>query len=154
MEMSNEQTDYSGFVRRLARVGRTRGKRRTFEQGEFLYQRGEAGDTMYVIVDGKVEIRFPDGRPSLELGPEDIFGLLALMIDRHQHTASAVAVSEVTAHSIDRASLDSFLTQEPEQGLELIRTSASYLVQSERRVVEELRARNSELERELAKLKG
>jgi len=153
MSRSNEQPDYSGFVRRLARVGRTRGKRRTFDQGEFLYQRGEAGDTMFVIVEGKVEIRFPDGRPPRELGPEDIFGLLALMIDHHEHTASAVAVTEVTAHAIDRASLDTFLIEEPEQGLELLRLSASYMVQSERRVVEELRRRNGELERELAALK-
>jgi ATP:ADP antiporter, AAA family len=68
--------------------------------GEPVFAKGEAGDSMYVIVDGAVRIH--DGaRTITELGARDIFGELALL-DPEPRLASVSALAPTRLLRLDR----------------------------------------------------
>lgn len=88
-----------------------------FKRGQTIYARGDAGNALYLIKSG--QIRFSvvsgDGRElSVRVARAgEIIGEVAVL-DRQPRTATAVALSAVTAHSLSRTDLDRLLLQEPQ----------------------------------------
>jgi CRP-like cAMP-binding protein len=88
-----------------------------FKRGQTIYARGDAGNALYMI--GSGQIRFSvvsaDGRElSVRVARSgEIIGEIAVL-DRQPRTATAVALSAVTAHSLTRTDLDRLLLQEPQ----------------------------------------
>ena len=76
----------------------------TFPRGTTIFDEGEPGNTLYIIIDGKVKLarHAPDGRENLlsVMGPSDMFGELSIF-DPGPRTSSAVCVTEVTAASMN-----------------------------------------------------
>ena len=66
-------------------------------RAERLFDEGDVGDRLYVVLDGKIKLTraAPDGRENLlsVLGPGEMFGELSLF-DPRPRTASAVAVTD------------------------------------------------------------
>jgi len=66
-------------------------------RGTTLFQEGEPGDSLYIVLAGKVKLgrRAPDGRENLVavMGPADQFGELSLF-DPGPRTATAVVVTD------------------------------------------------------------
>jgi CRP/FNR family transcriptional regulator len=66
-------------------------------RGQTLFNEGETGDRLYVVLEGKIKLTrtAPDGRENLlsVLGPSEMFGELSLF-DPRPRTASAIAVTE------------------------------------------------------------
>ena len=54
----------------------------TFPKGTTIFDEGEPGDRLYIIVDGKIKLarHAPDGRENLlsVMGPSDMFGELSI----------------------------------------------------------------------------
>jgi CRP-like cAMP-binding protein len=70
------------------------------KRGEVIFRRGEQGDGMYVIVDGRVRVF--DGDVTLGvLGERDIFGELALL-DPEPRSASIAALEDTRLFRLDR----------------------------------------------------
>jgi CRP-like cAMP-binding protein len=65
-----------------------------------IFETGDAGEEMFGVIEGKVELRLRDGR-ILELGPDECFGEMAL-VDRSPRSATAVATEPTTLAVIDR----------------------------------------------------
>jgi CRP/FNR family transcriptional regulator, cyclic AMP receptor protein len=63
---------------------------RTLSPGEILFSEGDAGDSMYGVISGAVELRRGD-RVLLRIGPDGTFGELAI-IDGSPRSLTAVAV--------------------------------------------------------------
>jgi CRP/FNR family transcriptional regulator, cyclic AMP receptor protein len=88
-----------------------------FKRGQTIYARGDAGNALYLVKSG--QIRFSvvsgDGRElSVRVAKAgEIIGEVAVL-DRQPRTATAVALSAVTAHSLSRTDLDRLLLQEPQ----------------------------------------
>jgi len=118
-------------------------------EGEVLFARGEPGDCLFVIDEGEVEVRFEQRRPAKRLGPGEIFGELALITSGRRRTATAVAASECRLIAIDRAAWRHLAGERPDLVVGLLEKSCGYLVESEQRLVADLRRRNRELERAL-----
>ena len=72
---------------------------RTFASGQTILAEGTPGNTMYVILDGVVEIRLGD-RVLAVAGPGEIVGEMAL-IDPGYRSASAVARSNCRLAAVD-----------------------------------------------------
>jgi len=68
--------------------------------GETIFEKGDAGDSLYVIVAGRVRV-FVGGHTIAHLGPRDIFGELALL-DPEPRTASIAAVEDTRLLRLDR----------------------------------------------------
>lgn len=73
---------------------------RKVDAGAVIFNEGDKGAEMFGIIDGEVELRAKNGVLG-RLGPEDIFGELAL-IDDSPRSLTAVAVSDTTLATIDR----------------------------------------------------
>lgn len=68
--------------------------------GDVVFEKGAAGDGMYIIVSGRVRV-YDGDRTIGELGPRDIFGELALL-DPEPRLASIAATSDAALLRLDR----------------------------------------------------
>jgi CRP/FNR family transcriptional regulator, cyclic AMP receptor protein len=68
--------------------------------GATIFRQGDAGDVMYGVISGEVELRIGD-RPVVTRKADDVFGELAL-IDGQPRTATAVAVSDCRLATINQ----------------------------------------------------
>jgi HEAT repeat protein len=73
---------------------------REVKAGEVVFSKGEAGDSLYVIVHGQVRV-FDGDRTITHLGEHDIFGELALL-DPEPRVASVAAVTDTRLFRLDR----------------------------------------------------
>ena len=120
-----------------------------FSEGDEVFHRGEAGDRLYLIDEGEVELRFEQRRPAKRLGPGEIFGELALITAGNRRTASAVAATPCRLIAIDGEAWGRLTRERPDLVVGMLETSCAYLVESEQKLVADLRRRNRELERAL-----
>ena len=69
----------------------------TLPRGRVVFNEGEPGDSLYVILSGKIKLsrRAPDGRENVlaVMGPSDQFGELSVF-DPGPRTATATAVTD------------------------------------------------------------
>ena|ERR1700744_1727588 len=72
---------------------------RTFKLGETIFAAGDAGDCMFAVVEGSVEIHL-GGAVVERLGPGGLFGEMAL-IDRQPRSATAVAAGDCSLAAIN-----------------------------------------------------
>ena len=87
-----------------------------FDAGQFIFVEGDAGDRLYVVVEGKVRQgqRASDGRECLfdVVGPDEIFGETSA-IESVPRTTFACALTDVVAWSITRRKLMVHVVAEP-----------------------------------------
>ena len=102
----------------------------TFPKGTTIFDEGEPGDRLYIIVDGKIKLarHAPDGRENLlsVMGPSDMFGELSIF-DPGPRTSSAVCVTEVTAASMNSDLLHQWIDDHPDISAQLLRMLARRL---------------------------
>ena len=89
-----------------------------YSKGEAILRHGAAGDSMFAVHSGNVSIRIADDSPQgwhevAQLGPSSVFGEMALLTGEAR-TADVVAVSDVIAVEIGKASLQPILQNHPE----------------------------------------
>jgi CRP/FNR family transcriptional regulator, cyclic AMP receptor protein len=101
-----------------------------FRRGHRIFGEGDPGERLYIIVEGKVKIgrRTADGRENLLtiMGPSDMFGELSIF-DPGPRTSSATAITEVSAVSMDRHDLKTWIAGRPEIAEQLLRVLARRL---------------------------
>lgn len=100
---------------------------RTYQDGEFVFLKGQPGAAMFIIKTGKVNV-IDYGKDNREtvvatLNTGDFFGELALL-DDSPRSASAMAVEPTYIYAISRPDLDHLLTASPQIGLRVYRTLA------------------------------
>ena len=99
-------------------------------RSERLFSEGDAGDRLYVILEGKIKLTraAADGRENLlsVLGPGEMFGELSLF-DPRPRTASAVAVTDTRLAALGHESLRSWLTGRPDVAMHLLQALAQRL---------------------------
>lgn len=102
----------------------------TFARGTTIFDEGEPGDRLYIIVQGKVKLarHAPDGRENLlsVMGPSDMFGELSIF-DPGPRTSSAVCVTEVTAATMNSEMLKQWVADHPAIAQQLLRVLARRL---------------------------
>ena len=104
--------------------------RRTFRAGETIFRQGDAGNAMFVIDSGDVQIRlFGDAAqaiPLRNLHAGEFFGELS-MFDHQPRSASAVALTEVVLFELQRDQFSAFLARKPRVALAIFRTMSQRL---------------------------
>ena len=92
-------------------------------RGESVFEEGDPGDSLYVIVTGKMKLARTsgDGRESLlsVLGPGEMFGELSLL-DPGARLTSARAVAEAELMSLGNKDLRDFLSEHPEVAMMML----------------------------------
>jgi CRP-like cAMP-binding protein len=92
----------------------------TYEQGQLIFGRGDAGDSLYLVVEGRVRLSVlsADGRV-LSFGHAsrgDIFGEIAAL-DGQARTADATALTRATTMVLGRSSLKRLMETRPQLAL-------------------------------------
>src|SRR5919202_1453896 len=121
---------------------------RHFRAGEFIFHDGDAGDWMYVIQEGQVEIIKPvDGRDVLlaELGAGEFFGEMALL-EESPRMASARAATDVTLVEFSKEDLLQVVSGQPQLIYEAARVLSSRLRETDLARIAELQRQKRELE--------
>ncbi|AWT25282.1 MULTISPECIES: CRP-like cAMP-activated global transcriptional regulator GlxR [Corynebacterium] len=102
----------------------------TFPRGTTIFDEGEPGDRLYIIISGKVKLarHAPDGRENLLtiMGPSDMFGELSIF-DPGPRTSAAVCVTEVATATMDSRMLHDWIRAHPEISEQLLRVLARRL---------------------------
>jgi CRP/FNR family cyclic AMP-dependent transcriptional regulator len=93
--------------------------------GEVLFDEGDEGHCLYVVKSGEIEIGHAGTRLAV-VGAGEIFGEMAL-IDRSPRSARAVALSASEVVPIDEKRFLFFVEQMPMFSLQLLRTIAARL---------------------------
>lgn len=100
-----------------------------YPKGSPIFELGEAGDSMYLIHDGRVRIH--RGEEQLrELESPAYFGEMALLTEEPR-SASATASTDCLTLRIGREDFRQILLSHPEAALDIIATLSSYLRQRE-----------------------
>ncbi|HET7328118.1 MAG TPA: Crp/Fnr family transcriptional regulator [Nocardioidaceae bacterium] len=88
-----------------------------FRRGDVVFREGDAGDRLYVVIDGKIKLgrSSTDGRENLlaVLGPGQMFGELSLF-DPGPRSATVTAVTDVTFESLSHDELARWLSGRPD----------------------------------------
>ncbi len=127
----------------------TIGKPMQLRRGEVLFRRDDPGDTMYVILSGRVQLVFPSEISPKVLRSGEFLGELALVSPDHVRTASAVGLDDAELQVFDQQAFDALLETKPRLLVSLLKWISSYLLTSEQRLTSGLQKKNQELERTL-----
>jgi HEAT repeat protein len=100
-----------------------------FSEGELLAVRGEPGDTLYVIIDGQVQVVGADERELAVRGPGDFIGEMAV-ISSKPRAASLLATSDVRVLELHKPAFEAILRERPETALAVMRVLCDLLASS------------------------
>ena len=97
-----------------------------FAKGDVLFRQGDVAHWLYIIASGEAEAWWtpPDGGPQRLIdtrGPGNVFGELGLMTGAPRRS-TVVAITDVEAYRLDKASLEHILRARPElaEGISVI----------------------------------
>jgi hypothetical protein len=91
-----------------------------FSEGELLAGRGEPGDTLYVIIDGQVQVLGASEQELAILGPGEFIGEMAV-ISSKPRAASLLAKSDVRVLELHKPAFEAILRERPETALAMMR---------------------------------
>ena len=109
---------------------------RQFSAGDLVFDEGDAGDVLYVIQSGEIELtrQGPAGRRVVaRLGPGDFFGEMSIVIGEPR-SARAVAVRRSRLLELDAETLEGMCVERPEIAIRIIRRLSARLIDAERRL--------------------
>ena len=125
------------------------GRPHRLDRGEVLFQRGDPGDSMFVLLSGRIQLVFPTAIAPKVLGSGDFLGELALVSPDHVRTGTAVALEDSELQGFGQEAVDRLLETKPRLLVSLLKWISSYLLSSEQTLTTGLQAKNLELERAL-----
>ena len=96
-----------------------------FEAGETIYKEGELGDTLYVILSGRVVIE-RNGSTIHELKEKEAFGTLEVL-DFHPRAATAKAIDQVRALKLNGPKFYELLSLDIEMVQAVFRTLCGWI---------------------------
>src|ERR1700761_432623 len=99
-------------------------------RGTTLFHEGEPGDSLYIVLAGKVKLgrRSSDGRENLVavMGPSDQFGELSIF-DPGPRTSTAVVVTDARIARLPKSALQKWVQERPQIAMQLLRVVARRL---------------------------
>jgi phosphoserine phosphatase RsbU/P len=133
-------------------------RRRNLGTGDVLFNEGDAGASVYVLLDGQIEIvkalGTADEHQLAVRGPGELFGEMSLLNPDHIRTASVRALESATLMEMTHADFDALIHRNPRFAYELARVLSNRLNEFNNAVIRDLQEKNRELVRAYADLKA
>lgn len=103
----------------------SKGRMRSFSSGTTIFSEGEKGDSLHVVVDGRVRITVTSGSGDeatvATIGPGDCFGEFSLL-DGRPRSASAIASSATRTFMVTREAFVEWVSERPGAALAILET--------------------------------
>ncbi len=96
-----------------------------FENGELVFEAGEPGDALYLVIEGRVRVHRGE-RQIAELAERTCFGEMAIL-DSAPRSASVTCASEAVCLKIEREDFYEILGEKPEIAQGIIRVLSARL---------------------------
>ena len=129
------------------------GRPRLVAPGEALFRRGDLGTTMYVVMQGAIELDFGDDLVPRRIHRHGFFGELGLLIGDHARSADAIAVGSTVLLELQQASFEAMAERAPVLLAHFLRRAIARVVLNERDLISRLSSRNVELQSTLDTLR-
>ncbi|MBF0101057.1 MAG: cyclic nucleotide-binding domain-containing protein, partial [Desulfobacterales bacterium] len=87
-----------------------------FYKNQIIFKQGQKGDVAYILKEGTIEISQDiNGRKVVlaKLTPLNVFGEMALILNDHKRTATAIALDYCDVVEIHKTDFDHFMNQSP-----------------------------------------
>lgn len=104
----------------------------SFAAGKPVFQQGDAGDSMYVVLEGTVDIMLGDKLLDLS-GPGDLLGEMSL-IDNKARSATAIARTDVKLARVDEGAFLTMVQETPFFALHVMRVLVERMRRSRARM--------------------
>lgn len=130
------------------------GRPRLMESGESLFKRGDLGTTMFVVVQGAVDLDFGDDLVPKRLGPREFFGELGLLIGDHARSADVTAASSGVLLELRQNEFEPLAERDPHLLAHFLRRAILRVVLNEQSLIGRLRRRNLDLQTALDTLRA
>ncbi len=104
-------------------------ERLAFDSGQVIFNAGDAGDSAYIIIDGKVEISVPTPAGPIvinTMGRNELLGEIAI-VGEVPRTATAKALSKLETLKISKELFMKIIRENPDAAIELVKILASRL---------------------------
>ncbi len=112
-------------------------KENNYKKGEVIFNEGETGNNLHIIVSGKVKILKLDKNGKEKniaiLKEKDSFGEMALLT-KEQRSATVQAMTDVVTLSIDAYDFEYLIRKEPSIPLNIIKTLSERLVKCDKQI--------------------
>ena len=114
------------------RIPYHRSESRNFPAGQNIFKEGEAGDTMYVVLEGEVDL-LVNGQLVEKLGSGGVLGEMAL-VESAPRSATAVARTSCKVVPVNHQRFTLLVQHKPDFALEIMRVMAGRLRQMDARL--------------------
>jgi CRP-like cAMP-binding protein len=104
-------------------------ERLTFDSGQVIFNAGDAGDSAYIVIDGKVEISVPTPSGPIvinTMGRNELLGEIAI-VGEVPRTATAKALTKLETLKISKELFMKIIRENPDAAIELVKILASRL---------------------------
>src|SRR5690242_7286426 len=125
------------------RIPYNKSEARTYKASQCIFSQGDAGDTMYVVHEGEVDL-LVNGQMVEKLGPGGVLGEMGL-IDTAPRSATAIARTECKLVPVDRNRFGLLVQHTPDFALQIMRVMAGRL-----RVMDQMLLDRRQVERRAA----
>ncbi len=98
------------------------GQEKTYNPGDIVFKEGDEAVHIYIVKEGKLDIRTSEKRTVYTASVGDILGWSTLMLP-YMRTASAIAMEKSRIVIIDQAKLQEFCEQNPSIGYKITRNT-------------------------------
>ena len=130
------------------------GRPRLVSAGETLFRRGDLGTTMYVLVQGEIDLDFGDDLVPKRLGRHEFFGELGLLIGDHARSADAIAAGDAQLVELRNEEFQALVDRDPALVSHFLRRAIMRVVLNEQSLISRLRRRNLDLQTALDTLRA
>ncbi len=120
-----------------------------FPANSIIFREDDSGDSLYILVEGRVEIVKSLGANGEylmdERGPGEIFGELSLFDPERQRTASARSLSDSRMLVMTHADFNALLQRNPNLAMAMLRELSLRMRDSDRAMIRDLQEKNRQL---------
>ncbi len=102
--------------------------KKEFKAGDLVYQAGTASaGEMYLLLEGKVNVKNESGYKYSSLRQGDVFGLFSFLDEKRSHSATISVERDIVVLTLERSYFDLIALEEPKLGNQLMHFMFSLL---------------------------
>jgi len=126
--------------------------------GEVLFLEGQPGESLYIILEGQLQVLLalgtPDERQLAVFGPGEFIGEMSLLIPGRARTASVRAGKDSRLWKMTRADFDGLLIRQPKLAFTIVQTLTKRLDYTTTLSFHDLQEKNRQLQKAYDELKA
>lgn len=130
----------------------------TYADGALIFQEGEPGDFLVLVLDGEIEVvkalGSADERVLSVAGPGAMLGEMSLLSPGEVRSAGARAKGGAEVATMTRAGFETLLRRYPALFFDVLRVLSDRLREADNAIIRDLHAKNEELARAYAELQA